>query len=90
MPDETPKTENPPVRVPGFVERYANNVQFESSAWDLKMIFGTFDSTSDAPGLKQHTSINVTWQQAKVIAYFVYVNIMFQEITNGLIAVPSL
>ena len=74
-------------RAPGCTELYANNVNFESSVWDLHMIFGVFDQTPDAAPFKQLGSVRIPWRQAKIMAYMLAMNIAFHETSNGAINV---
>ena len=56
-----------------LLEVYANNVFFESSVWDIKMLFGTLDQSKDQQiSIHQHTAISIPWLQAKVMAYFLH------------------
>jgi len=91
--DEKPDTEqtNPFIRSEDFEERYSNNVQFEPSAWDLKLLFGQLDQSAGAEAtvVRQHTSMTITWVQAKILSYFLQVNIRAHEIDNGRIVVPT-
>jgi hypothetical protein len=72
-----------------FESLYANNVRFESSVWDLKLIFGELDQSRPLTIVRQHTSISIPWIQAKLLAYFIEVNIGIFESDNGFIRVPS-
>ena len=76
-------------RPPDFAEKYANNVRFESSVWDLKILFGLLDQSGESAVTKQHTAVNVPWMQAKLMIYFLYVNVLFHEMTHGRIRVPD-
>jgi hypothetical protein len=76
-------------RGPEFTERYSNNVRFESSIWDIRMVFGQLDQFAIPSAINQHTSVTVSWAQAKVMLYFLYVNVMFQELSNGKIVVSD-
>ncbi len=60
-----------------FASLYANNVQMEVSAWDLKFTFGQLDQAQGF--VKQHTAITVSWQQAKIMAYFLVANVFVQQ-----------
>lgn len=71
-----------------FAALYANNVQAESSAWDLKVIFGILDQSSQPPKVVQHTSINLPWTQIKILLYFMRVNLAIQEAQNGKVVIP--
>lgn len=77
------------VRGPDYVERYANNIRFEASAWDLRVLFGLLDQSESPLMIHQHTAMNISWQHAKVAAYFLMVNIAIQEARNGNIEIPA-
>lgn len=74
------------VRSGDFVSRYSNNVQFDLSALDMRIVFGEL-----RPGhpLEQHTSIVMTYAQAKVMAYFLSTNVAVYEAIEGRIKVPG-
>jgi hypothetical protein len=76
-------------RVQSFFELYANNVNFESSVWDLNVIFALLDQSPDTPPFKQLGSVHLPWMQAKIAAYFMCLNVAFHEISNGPITVPQ-
>jgi hypothetical protein len=86
------------VRATDFEEKYANNVRFESSGWDLKLIFGTLDQgTPDAKAypacVRFHTAVAVPWRQAKLLAYSACMNVLWHQkgegkITLDKVAVP--
>src|SRR5580698_4093433 len=69
---------------------YANNVQFESTEWDLKMIFGELDmGRKDGAGVEQHTAITVPWAQAKLLIYYLQLNVGIYEKIFGKIKIPD-
>lgn len=72
-----------------FESLYANNVQFETSAWDLKLIFGQLDQSQGPSVVQQHTAITVSWPEAKILAYFLLVNIVNHQAMYGAIQVPD-
>lgn len=76
-------------RANDFVEKYANNVRFESSVWDLKLLFGLLDQSGTSATAHQHTAVTVPWPQAKLMLYFLYVNVLFHEMTHGRIRIPD-
>lgn len=82
-------TPAPPERSRDFVERYANNVRFETSFWDLKILYGIFDQSLQPPNAVIHTAMHAPWAQAKLMAYFLYVNVLFHEATSGEIKMPG-
>jgi len=76
-------------RVPSFFESYANNVNFESNVWDLNVIFSLLDQAPSAPPFKQIGSVHIPWAQAKIMAYYLLMNIAFHETEQGKINVPA-
>ncbi len=87
--DNVPKPPLPFSRVPAFFELYANNVNFESNVWDLNLIFALLDQVPGAPPFKQLGSVHVPWAQAKIMAYFLLMNIAFHETEYGPIGIPA-
>jgi hypothetical protein len=76
-------------RVEDFASYYANNVQFEASAWDLKLIFGQLDQSQQPVVVEQHTAMTMPWSHAKIMAYFFIVNIIIHQGQHGMINIPS-
>ena len=76
-------------------EAYANNVFFESSTWDLKMLFGQLDQsgqlTQTDPKLKiaVHSAITVPWTQAKLMLFWLKNQIEVHELVHGAIRMPD-
>jgi len=67
-----------------FEDLYANNVLFESTAWDLRMIFGQLKTgSSGEPKIEQHTSITIPWPVAKIACIYLALNIIGFEEING-------
>jgi hypothetical protein len=87
------QTNTPPgifERVEEFDALYANNVQIEQSVFDLKMVFGQLDQSQ--PGkmrVEQHTSITISWVQAKLLLFYLQLNIAGYESQNGKIKIPD-
>ncbi len=71
---------------------YASIVQFASSPWDLKILFGdtTIVPTTGESVVKHHTGITLSWQQAKVALLFLHMNINIYERDHGEIKIPKL
>ena len=80
----TPKLE----RVENFVERYANNARFESTVFDLKVVFGEVDISTGQEVIKQHTGVTLPWQVIKLAIYYLQVNLMAHEAQNGKVLIP--
>lgn len=90
---EAPSTPSAPTprdweHTPDYRELYANNVRFENSAWDLKLMFGLLDQSEGGIKIRQHTAMHIPWAQAKLVAYFLHINIAFQEQFHGPVHVP--
>lgn len=79
----------------GFVSRYANNVQVESNAFDLKLTFGVLDQRASIsepnakPSVDQHTSINISWPEVKLLIFYMQLHVAGYEKENGKIRVPA-
>jgi hypothetical protein len=87
--ENSPKDRRPDfTRHENFENWYANNVQYESSEWDLKMIFGQLDQSGGQRTVEQHTAMTMSWQQAKICAYYLRVNILLAEMLYGKISLP--
>ena len=93
---------NPPTSVPTqddfrrvaeFVDRYANNVQIQSTQTDLKMVFGMTDQVQGSVPARfivdQHTGITMTWVQVKLVIYFLQLHLAGHEMENGKVKIPS-
>ncbi len=76
------------VRHENFESWYANNVQFTPSAWDLRMVFGELDVRDGEAVVQQHTAMTVGWVQAKLMIYFLSLQLYVHELTQGKIAIP--
>lgn len=71
-----------------FSVSYANNVLLEASEWDLKLVFGQLDLSTGTPNVEQHTAITIPWLQAKLLHYFLGLNVALFEYQNGKIKIP--
>jgi hypothetical protein len=65
---------------------YANNVAFETTVWDLKLIFGEYSDQDK--GVEWHTSVTIPWAQAKLMQYYLQINLEVYEQQHGKIGVP--
>jgi len=75
-----------------FVRRYANNVQFELTAWDLTIVFGELRQNQPGqqagkPIVEQHTSITISWPEVKLLCAYLQVNIAAHELDDGKVTV---
>ena len=82
-PTQTTKIE----RREDFISLYANNVQIEQTAFDLKLVFGELDQSQGKGRIQQHSSVTISWAQAKLLAYYLQVNIAGYEVQNGKIKI---
>jgi hypothetical protein len=71
-----------------LLELYANNAQFLSSAWDLKIVFGELDQSLGSNVVVQHSAITMPWSHAKVMALFLLIHVTGHESQMGRIPVP--
>ena len=82
-PAKTPKIE----RSKDFVSLYANHVQVEQNAFDLKLLLGELDQSQGTVRVEQHSSVTFSWMQAKLLAYYLQLNIATYEFQNGKIQI---
>jgi hypothetical protein len=75
-------------RTDTFRNEYADNVFLESTAWDLKMVFGQIDLSLGPNAVVQHTGITLPWPQVKVLQYFLQVHLTAHEMQYGHLMVP--
>jgi len=69
---------------------YANNVRFEMTAWDLRILFGQLMPLSESKGLIDwHTDVTIPWAQAKLMHLYLGINLTLYERENGKIIIPS-
>ncbi|SRR6266852_9691935 len=73
-----------------FESLYANSVYFQPSEWDLKLTFGEVDNDlkDNRVFIEQHTSIAVPWLQAKLMSYYLGLQVAAYEMEHGPIKVP--
>jgi len=69
---------------------YANNTVFEGSIWDLKILFGELTASQLGPkGVDWHTVITMPWAVAKLMSYYIQVNLAVYEHQHGKIKIPQ-
>lgn len=68
-------------------EAYANNVYYEPSAWDLKLVFGQLDQQNGVR-VVQHTAITIPWPLAKLMVFWLRGQVEAHESIDGPIHVP--
>jgi hypothetical protein len=78
-------------RTENFVSRYANNIQLESTAFDMKLVFGILDLSSAVPekiAVEQHTAMSISWPEVKLLIFFLRMHLGGYEAENGIVKVP--
>jgi hypothetical protein len=76
------------IRTGDFENVYANNVGFEPSAWDLKVVFGQLDQSQGVVNVEQHTAVTLAWPEVKVLAFMLAASVLGYEVEHGKIKVP--
>jgi hypothetical protein len=71
-----------------FTSLYANNIRFEATVYDLKLVFGETDQMSGTEIVQQHTAITIPWALVKVCSHFLRVNFEINEMINGKVLIP--
>jgi len=71
-----------------FIERYANNVRYESTVYDLKLIFGQSDLGTGAELIRQHSAVTIPWALVKLMVYYLRTNVGVHELYNGKVLLP--
>lgn len=72
-----------------FRSEYANNSLLQVSNWDLKIIFGELDQSKGPNDVIQKVAITLPWPQAKVLSYFLTLNLITHEAVNQREVIPS-
>ena len=86
--EDPSKSQQPQPPEEEFTADYANNVFFSPTVWDLKIVFGELSAVKQA--VDWHTSITLPWAQAKLMAYYLEVNIAAREMREGRIKIPEM
>jgi len=88
---DTPETLTPKfVLAEDFASVYANFTRFEPTLWDIKMLFGEIIEQNDQGGVvEHHTGVSMAWPCAKVMAFYLAMNVAIYERDNGSIAISS-
>jgi hypothetical protein len=87
--DQEQVTPWPPRRAADFRTTYANNVFFDLSNFDMKLTFGQIErSPEGVPYIERHSSVVMSWLEAKIAALFFVINIAEHEKSHGIITLP--
>lgn len=76
-------------RSTSFATVYANNVQFDTTVFDLSILFGYFVREHGVYHVEQHTSVTMAWTEAKLAAMLLLVNVFIHEEAHGPIPIPN-
>ena len=85
MPDERTTPPGPPDEEPEV--DYANNTFIVPTVWDLKILFGELSPRSQF--VDWHTAITLPWAHAKLLTYYLRLNVASYESQNGPIRIPD-
>lgn len=67
---------------------YANYANFEPSDLDVKIVFGQLNQHSGNRTVDWHTAVTMAWAEAKMLSYFLRVNLAIYEAQQGTVKVP--
>jgi hypothetical protein len=76
-------------RADEFYFDYANNIFLEGSVWDLKLVFGQLDQSTNPITTEQRSAVTIPWMQAKILNYLLSLHVLGYEMANGKIIVPD-
>jgi Protein of unknown function (DUF3467) len=64
---------------------YCNNTQFQNSELDFKIVFGQLNQPPGGgkAAIDWHTAVTMAWAQAKMLTYYLRVNLAIYEATHG-------
>lgn len=89
MADDQSAPQGQILRTEDFVTQYSNHVLLEQSAFDLKLTFGIIDQRKTPADIEQHTAIILSWPEAKLLLYWIQINVALFEKENGKIKIPT-
>ena len=84
--DNSPKTPTaqPKIeRADDFTTRYANNIYFESTAWDLKITFGHVEQATGQVVIRHDFAVTIPWPQAKLAIFWLRLHVEAAEAEVG-------
>jgi hypothetical protein len=71
-----------------FTSLYANNIRYEATVYDLKLVFGETDLASGSEVIQQHTAVTIPWGLVKVMLFWLQLNFDVTEATVGRVSIP--
>ncbi len=66
-------------RASDFTTRYANNLYFESTAWDMKITFGHVEQATGPIIIKHDFAVTIPWPQAKLALFWLRLHVETAE-----------
>src|SRR6266576_3939809 len=79
-------SDNAPIKIvrdEDFAYMYANHVLAESTAWDLRLVFGEFEEVDGKPAVRQKVAVSLPFGLAKLAMYWMQTAILAHEIETG-------
>ncbi|MGB6385279.1 MAG: DUF3467 domain-containing protein [Terriglobales bacterium] len=77
-------------RAEDFLSSYANNVMFETSVFDIKIVFGELlQPYGGKPFVEQRSATTLSWLEAKIAALFLIMNVAMHEKQFGPLVIPE-
>jgi hypothetical protein len=77
-------------RSEGFISTYANNVLFETTVFDVKIVFGQITQPyGDKPFVEQRSAATLSWREAKIAALLLTMNVAMHENLFGALEIPE-
>jgi len=83
MTDTAPKPAPQVDRAPDFTTRYANNIYFESTAWDMKLTFGHVEQATDPVVITHDFAVTIPWPQVKLALFWLRLHVELAESEIG-------
>ncbi|MGB8412389.1 MAG: hypothetical protein WCE23_06140 [Candidatus Binatus sp.] len=86
MTDAAPQSATPQTvveRAPNFTNFYANNIYYESTAWDMKFTFGHVDQATAPVVVKNDIAVTIPWPQAKLALFWLRLHVELAEAEVG-------
>jgi hypothetical protein len=84
---DTIKTTQPQFTRTDCKDFYANNLQLEPSAWDLKLVFGRLNQ-SEGDIVEQHATVTIPWKLARLAIYYLTLQVHAHEFSCGALTLP--
>jgi len=88
MTDTGPKPPAPQIeRASDFTTSYANNIYYESTAWDMKLTFGHVDQATGTVVIKHDFAVSIPWPLAKLALFWLRLHVETAEAEVGKIPI---